>query len=299
MDINSYVPEYEYSRAAENFAARYIESDLEAVASFNRWLEEVDDPPTSVTTVKKRHIQRWLTWILRDCASATAKIRFRGLKNFFNWLLEEEEIGAHPFAGLKAPKVESKEYEILDEEDLKALVDTCQRNTLWGCRDAAIIRVLIDTGMRRAEVTNLQVSDIDFDDGTVHISWTYAKGRKERTCTLHPPTIKALRRYLRYRGEHPGQADAGHLWVGQKGPLKVRGVGDMIDRRARQAGVRKISPHVFRHTFAHRYLAAGGQETNLMRHMGWTSRDMVARYAASLGVQRAHEEYHRLNLAIA
>ncbi len=73
------------------------------------------------------------------------------------------------------------------------------------------------------------------------------------------------------------------------------GVYQVVRDRAEAAGV-KAYPHLLRHLAAHRYLSAGGQESNLMRLMGWSSRSMVSRYAASAADERARAEYRRLGL---
>jgi integrase len=97
-------------------------------------------------------------------------------------------------------------------------------------------------------------------------------------------------RYLRVR-----RSDLAELWIGAKGPMTPSGIAQMIRRRATQAGIGHIHPHQFRHTFAHRWLEAEGQEGDLQEIAGWRSREMLRRYGASSRAERARKAHRRLS----
>ena len=140
-------------------------------------------------------------------------------------------------------------------------------------RDTALVLFLLDTGARLSEAANLEVSDLDWD---LEVASVVAKGRRQRALPLSPKVLQAMDRYKRARERHRAAGDP-WWWLGGRGRLTDSGIRQMLWRRSNEAGIDRVHPHMFRHTFSHMFLASGGNESDLMRLTGWRSREMVSR----------------------
>lgn len=240
--------------------------------------------PTSPTTVRREHIEAFITDILDRLKPATAHNRYRGCHAFFRWLLEEGEIRDNPMERMKPPRLPEEPPPVLREAELRALLVACERDkTFAGRRDEAVLRIFMDTGARRGEVLGLSVADVDLEQALIRVT---GKGSRIRLVPLGAQTVRAVDRYLRARAKHTS-AELPSLWIGKKGRLTESGLAELVRDRGVQAGIEGVHPHMFRHAYAHMMLAGGMQETDLMAVVGWRSRDMVARYAASTRAERA------------
>ncbi len=241
--------------------------------------------PTDPPAITREHVEAFISHLLARWKPATAHNRYRGCLAFFKWLVEEGELRETPMLRMKPPRLPEEPPAVLRDADLRAILAACERDKgVAGRRDEAILRCFIDTGARRAEVLNLTIPDVDLDTGLLRVT---GKGSRTRFVAIGAQTVRALDRYLRLRAKHP---DAGEswLWLGRKGRLRESGMAQLVRDRGRQAGLSdRLHPHAFRHAYAHAMLAAGMQETDLMAVVGWKSREMVSRYAASTRAERA------------
>lgn len=194
--------------------------------------------------------------------------------------------------GMREPQVEVKPVPHLSDDELKLMLKVTEGRSFMDRRDHAIIRLYIDTGMRAGALAGMKVEDVDLDAQQVTIT---TKGRKTLKPSFGDKAALALDRYLRERRKHNKASDQ-CLWLGPKGRLTESGIAQMLSRRASQAGLGHINPHQFRHTFAHRWMAAGGAESDLQNTVGWSSTQMIQRYGASAKAERAQAAARRLAL---
>jgi site-specific recombinase XerD len=280
------------SLRAEGKADRTLVLYGQSITYFSRWLAETGQA-ADVDSLSRENVLRWLDYLgSRGQTAATIQTRWRGLRRFVNWLLAEDVIDADPLAGIVIDKPEPPFVPILTDADLAALIAACKGKGFRERRDEAVIRLLIDCGLRVSEVTGIELDDLDLDGESVRVT---GKGSRARAAYFGARTGQALDRYIRDRARHRHTSSPA-LFLGERGRFTPDGVRERLKVRAEMAGLdpAKIHPHRFRHTNAHDFLLAGGQERDLKRLMGWRSDTMVERYGASAADHRAREAARRL-----
>lgn len=187
------------------------------------------------------------------------------LKSFFKFMMKEGEIKVNPAVSLIYPRLDKKLPLFLTEDCVKKLIELPAKSSLFNLRDKAILEFLYSTGARVSEMVNLKKDEIDLLSGLVKVK---GKGRKERLLPLGEPAVLVIKAYLEKRTDQ----NPSFLINKRQGSLTDRGVRDILNRYIKKAAVSfKISPHIFRHSFATHLLNRGADLRSVQELLGHCS----------------------------
>lgn len=291
LNLAVMLPSWELALRAERKSPATVKSYGDGVRAFLTWCAENGQTPV----LEKALVNAFTAGLLESGReAATVRSRQLGVRRFSAWLVEEGEVTTDPLLGLKAPKLDAKITQPLTDEQIKALLKACAGTDLRERRDEAIVRLMVETGVRAGECVSIEMSDVDLLGGTAIVR--RGKGGKGRVVPFGPQTARAIDRYRRTRAAHR-LATTPALWLGDRGKeFSYDALHKALGYRAKMAGITGFHPHLLRHTAAHRWLAAGGSEGGLMAVAGWSQPDMLMRYTKARASERAAIEARSLNL---
>lgn len=195
--------------------------------------------------------------------------KLNAVKTFFRWLKDEGYIIDDVSAGVRHPEINAPEPKFLSPIEYRALRDTARTES----RVAAIIELILQTGMRISEVANLKLANITKDLVTVE---AYAT-QPERQIPLNTPAREAIERYLRERED----SDSPYLFVSKNGkPLAVRNIRASIDKYLKRANLSEYSVNDLRNTFIVESLKRGVDLVTISQAAGHKRLSTTERYLA-------------------
>lgn len=225
-----------------------------------------------VAQVGYSEIRQWIVELVDSkISNRSINRKVSSLNSFYNFLLKTEDIQVNPLKQHKALKVGKKIQLPFSEQELKhVLENSIEVTDFETARDYLIIELFYATGIRRIELVNIKLSDIDNGNKLIKV---LGKRNKERYIPIIETLNVSLQRYLEYRNELPIIKDKEALLLTQKG-LKIyeKLVYRIINRYFSEASSKaKCSPHVLRHSFATHLLNQGADLNAVKELLGHTS----------------------------
>jgi integrase/recombinase XerD len=231
--------------------------------------------------ISREHVEMWLVSLReRGYAKHSIKNRFVGLRVFLKWLFAEDEIAKDPTARIRMPAVDEVQKDIVSPEDMKRVFDHLRKAKKH--RDAALIAVIYDTGLRTTEIADCELADVDFKTGLIFIPTT--KSHRVRTVRLSPVTLEMLDRYHRRMPQNRR-----YLFEGARGKLTRAGVYDIVRKAFEGIDYPKtIGAHDLRHSSATAAALSGElDESEAMQLYGWHDSSMWRHYSATARTEAA------------
>jgi len=222
----------------------------------------------------------------------------RAVKVFFNYLLEDEYIEKNPFAKVRQIKTDKVIIHTFEAEEIKKMLNQFDTKNYCDLRDALLIRILYDTGLRISEAIYLKIDNVDFERNLLKV---FGKGHKERMVPFGRSVKRELLKFIAKREKViPKDIDERYLFATREGtPLSSRNVLRKIKEIGKKAGIegKRLSPHTYRHTFAKQYLMAGGNLFALQTIMGHTKLETTRKYVHLLteDIQKQHRQFSPLD----
>lgn len=238
--------------------------DLQALAAFLDEWRPADAGASPLAALDDEALLLFVVWLRRrGDGRRTLARRLSCLRGFFGWCAEEGLVSGNPAALLDGPKLPALLPDVLNREEVAALLETPDAEDKLGRRDRAMLELLYAAGLRVSELVNLRPLDVDLQRGVVRV---FGKGRKERLVPLHNRAVGVLENYIACCRPlfNPVSGPEGEaLFLNRSGTgLTRQAVWKLIKRHALKAGLktdgsRRLSPHTLRHSFATHLLEGG------------------------------------------
>src|SRR4051812_44211919 len=239
-------------------------------------------------------IREFLAYLYaQNYTKSTTARKLATLRSFYKFLIRRGQLSVNPLSTIRTPKQEKRLPKCLDLAQVQKLLDAPGDADLLSARDKAMLEVLYSSGIRVSELVELEMKDIDLQEGVLRVR---GKGRKDRLTPIGSQAIKALQRYFELRTQDQRSQNAGHtgrVFLNKHGePLSTRSVRRKLDKYLVSAGLDPgISPHTLRHSFATHLLNNGADLRSVQELLGHQSLSTTQIYT-HLTTSRMKEVYN-------
>ena len=268
MSIQSFS---DYLLLEKNYSKLTLKAYLKDIQDFSDFIASEFDS-NSITNVNYQQIRSWIVLLVDNgISNRSINRKISSLNTYYKFLLKIEDIEVNPLTKHKALKTSKKIQVPFSEEEIKTVLQELNFDTDFeGLRNRLIIELFYATGMRRIELVQLKLSDVDINNKNLKV---LGKRNKERFIPLLPSVVDTLKSYIIVRNELNIIQDESYLFLTKKGvkiyeTLVYRIINDYFSDASTKV---KRSPHILRHSFATHLLNQGANLNAVKELLGHSS----------------------------
>ncbi|MCM8764563.1 MAG: tyrosine recombinase XerC [Candidatus Omnitrophica bacterium] len=274
-----------YIKYQKNYSSHTVSAymtDLEQFFSFAGY--DIDSVDVDFLRKYLFHLK-----VKKNYGSRSISRKIAAIKSFFKFLAKRGYTKKNPALLICSPKLPIRLPSFLTYKEVESIIEAANGKDEAGLRDRAIIELLYSSGLRVGELVSLKIGDINIPEGTVKVK---GKGNKERIVPIGSYALDSIFEYLKKRS----RARTPFIFLNKKGGrITSRSVERIINKYAKLAGItKKVTPHVFRHSFATHLLDRGADLRTVQEMLGHSDIATTQIYT-HVTVQQLKEIYERFH----
>jgi site-specific recombinase XerD len=293
----------EHAEIGKNQSKKTIENYGHYLSRFSAWAGDVVCKDIDLALVQ--NFRLFLNRMQSEDGSQLLNIKTQNyhiiaLRAFLKWCVKNDIITLAP-EKIDLSKIPERSVEYLQRDELERLFETISRDGLIGLRDAAIMEMLYSTGLRVSELTSLNRAQVDLDRREFMVR---GKGKKTRIVFLSKRAVEAIRDYLIARSDNYDplfinfrrSKKSEDITEGEKRRLSTVAIEKMVRSHALRAGIiKKVTPHVLRHSFATELLINGADIRSVQEMLGHSSitTTQIYTHLTNKRLKEVHERFHK------
>ena len=215
------------------------------------------------------------------------------VKMFYKYMITEGKISRNPMSSISSPKLQKHLPEVLHYKAVEKMLQVPDCNEKLGIRDKAILELMYATGARVSEVATIKVSWVSLDYGFIRCQ---GKGSKQRIVPIGTEATNAVRKYLQdVRPLLSKGKDGETLFLSRTGKkLRRENIWELVRKYAKCAGIKNVSPHTLRHSFATHLLEGGADLRSVQEMLGHAniSTTQIYTHVDRKYLKSVHQKFH-------
>jgi integrase/recombinase XerD len=277
-----------YLQVEKGLARHTLESYRRDLDRLQTWANKNNKEVFALT---RADLRKWIASLSREGLAPTSITRaVSATRGFFKFLMLDGHIKSHPAEDLDTPQRFAYLPKFLTEDEINRLLATPDISTEEGIRDRAVLEIMYATGLRVSELVNLKHADVDLMTGLVRC---YGKGNKERRVPLGKSAIHWLQQYSAVKAGY-GKQSAPNMFLHRGRPFTRQLAWSMIKHHAEKAGIKNVSPHTLRHSFATHLLQHGADSRSVQALLGHSdiSTTQIYTHITDMHLRSAYDRHH-------